>query len=76
MSGKLLFLAGLAVGFVVGARQGRGAYERLKARASDLWGDPKVQRGVSRAQETIRDRVPVVGDKVADAVDAAKPGEA
>jgi len=75
MSGKLLFLAGLGVGFVIGARQGRGAYEKLRARASAIWGDPKVQKGVAQAQDVIRE-VPVVGESVSDAIDSAKPAGA
>jgi hypothetical protein len=72
MNGKLVFAAGLAVGFVLGARQGRGAYDKLTARVQRTWNDPAVQRRVSDAQDVIREKVPVVGEKVSDAIDAAK----
>ncbi len=70
--GKLVFLAGLGIGFVLGARQGRGAYEKLKAQAAGAWNNPTVQKGVAQAQGVIRDKVPVVGEKVSDAIDSAK----
>ncbi|EMY34502.1 hypothetical protein D477_009353 [Arthrobacter crystallopoietes BAB-32] len=37
MMKKLLFGAGLAAGFVLGSRAGRGCYDQLKSTASHLW---------------------------------------
>jgi len=43
MRGKLLFLGGLAVGFVVGSRAGREKYEELVQTARKVRESPTVQ---------------------------------
>lgn len=52
MRGKLWFLGGVAVGFVVGARAGRERYDQLVATARRMWDHPTVQEaaGVVQAQ--------------------------
>ncbi|HLU46420.1 MAG TPA: hypothetical protein VKZ67_15625 [Natronosporangium sp.] len=52
MRGKLMFLGGMAVGFVLGARAGRERYEQLLERARQLRDNPTVQEaaGVIQAQ--------------------------
>ncbi len=52
MRGKLLFLGGLAAGFVLGSRAGREKYEEIRANAQKLWDHPTVQEaaGVAQAQ--------------------------
>src|SRR5438128_483662 len=54
MRGKLLFLGGLAVGFVVGTRAGREKYEELVQTARKVKESPTVQEaaGVVQAQAT------------------------
>jgi hypothetical protein len=54
MRGKLWFVGGLAVGFVLGARAGRERYEQLVARSRKLLEHPTVQEaaGVAQAQAT------------------------
>jgi hypothetical protein len=70
MYGKLLAVgAGIAIGFVLGARQGRPAYDRIVERVRGIRRDPDVRKVVGTAQDTLRDKVPVVGDAVADALD-------
>lgn len=72
MKGKILFVAGLAAGYVVGARAGRQSYEKIKRRADRVWHDPAVQRQVDKAEQFVADKAPVVGKKVQEAaVDAA-----
>ncbi len=44
MKGKILFAAGLAVGYVLGTRAGRERYEQMKRAANGFWNDPRVQR--------------------------------
>jgi hypothetical protein len=51
MRGKLLFLGGLAAGFVIGARAGREKYEELKTTALKIKESPTVQEAVGVAQE-------------------------
>jgi hypothetical protein len=52
MRGKLMFLTGLAAGFVLGSRAGREKYEEIRAGAQKLWEHPTVQEaaGVAQAQ--------------------------
>lgn len=52
MRGKLMFLTGLAAGFVLGSRAGREKYEEIRANAQKIWQNPTVQEaaGVAQAQ--------------------------
>ena len=52
MRGKLMFLTGLAAGFVLGSRAGREKYEEIRESAKKLWESPSVQEaaGVAQAQ--------------------------
>ena len=52
MRGKLMFIGGLAAGFVLGARAGREKYEEIAANAKKVWDHPTVQEaaGVAQAQ--------------------------
>ncbi|WIM97796.1 hypothetical protein ACTOB_001348 [Actinoplanes oblitus] len=52
MRGKLMFLTGLAAGFVLGSRAGREKYEEIRANAQKFWDHPTVQEaaGVAQAQ--------------------------
>lgn len=89
MKKRLVLLAGIGIGFVLGSRAGRQSYENLKRQATNLWNDPKVQDGIETAREQIeekapvvaqavKDKAPVVADKVKEAADAgvAKAKEA
>jgi hypothetical protein len=51
MRGKLLFLGGLAAGFVLGSRAGREKYEELKATALKIKESPTVQEAAGVVQE-------------------------
>jgi hypothetical protein len=76
MKGKLLFVAGIGLGYVLGSRAGRGSYERLRSRAQHTWNDPRVQQGLHDAGEYVKENAPVVAakakDAATDAVDAVK----
>ncbi|MFG3712337.1 hypothetical protein [Micromonospora sp. NPDC047730] len=54
MRGKIMFLGGLAAGFVLGARAGREKYEELVIRGRKVLDHPTVQEaaGVAQAQAT------------------------
>ena len=54
MRGKLMFLGGLAAGFVLGSRAGRQAYDELLRTAQKVKESPTVQEaaGVVQAQAT------------------------
>lgn len=64
MRSKLMFLIGLAVGYVFGTRAGRERYEQLKAGAEKLWTNPSVQTQVTRAEDYLRERAPEVVQRV------------
>ena len=51
MRGKLLFVTGAAVGYVLGARAGRKRYDQIAAAASKVWQSPGIQKQVSQAQD-------------------------
>jgi hypothetical protein len=52
MRGKLMFITGLAAGFVLGSRAGREKYEEIRSNAKKVWEHPSVQEaaGVAQAQ--------------------------
>ncbi|QEO09094.1 hypothetical protein [Protaetiibacter larvae] len=66
MKGKILFLTGLGVGYVLGTRAGRQRYEQIKSAASRFWKSPQVQRRVDDVQEFVKDKAPEVAEFVAD----------
>jgi hypothetical protein len=47
---KAMFIAGFAVGFVAGARSGRGTYDKLVAYGRQVAEHPKVQQASNKAQ--------------------------
>ena len=51
MRGKLLFVAGAAVGYVLGARAGRRRYEQIKSAAAKVWETPAVQKQVNAVED-------------------------
>ena len=79
---RFIFVAGLAIGFVVGPRMGRGPYESLERTAHRVAEDPEVQRRAAQAKETasrvaqdtastVREKGPEVASKAQDAVAGA-----
>ncbi|HEX6335748.1 MAG TPA: YtxH domain-containing protein [Jiangellaceae bacterium] len=76
MKGKLLLLAGAAVGYVFGTRAGRERYEQIKQSVNKAWHDPRVQEKVTEAEHFVSDTagktVPQVQEKISDAVGAAR----
>lgn len=66
MRGKLLFLVGLAAGYVLGSRAGRERYEQIKRATNRLWNDPRVQRQVKQAEDFAKDKAPEVADFLAE----------
>ena len=52
---KASFIAGVAVGFVLGARSGRDTYDKMVAKAQQVWEHPKVQQATSTVQSKTAD---------------------
>ena len=68
---KLTFIAGLAAGYVLGARAGRQRYEQIRRTSGKVWNSSPVQKQVFTAKEAARTKAaPVVADMVADAARA------
>lgn len=66
MRGKILFVVGLGVGYVLGTRAGREKYDQLKATVTKFWNDPRVQERVDDVQDFVKDKAPDVAEFVAD----------
>lgn len=68
MKGKVLFVTGLAVGYVLGARAGRKRYDQIAAAANRVWQSPGIQKQVHAAQGYAADRVGDIPGAVFDGV--------
>lgn len=66
MKGKLLFVSGAAVGYVLGTRAGRKRYEQIKGAAQSVWNTPLVQQGVDQVKGFALARVGTVSDAFFD----------
>ena len=66
MKGKILFVAGLGLGYVLGTRAGREKYEELRTAALKVWNDPRVQKQVDAVEDFVKDKAPDVADFVSD----------
>ena len=63
------FVAGAAVGYVLGTRAGRARYDQIKRGAHRLWTSDPVQERLDQAGQAVKTQaVPFVADKVGDAV--------
>ncbi|RIX27690.1 hypothetical protein [Amnibacterium setariae] len=74
MRGKLVFVAGLAAGYVLGARAGRPAYEAISDRWQGFRENPTVQRVAEKAKTTAEEKAPALASaasKVAETAGAA-----
>lgn len=56
MKGKVAFVLGAAVGYVLGTRAGRERYEQIKRGAQRVWRTEPVQRGVGLVKDAVDDR--------------------
>ncbi|WP_248305605.1 YtxH domain-containing protein [Agromyces sp. H66] len=68
MKGKILFVVGLGVGYVLGARAGRERYEQIRTAAQNVWNQPAVQQGVDTVKDFAKTRVGDLSDTVLDGV--------
>lgn len=72
MKAKLSFLAGAALGYVLGTRAGRESYEKIKASAQQAWSKDAVQDTVATVQDTVKTQA---GEVVHKLVQQVLPGE-
>jgi hypothetical protein len=75
MRGKLMFLGGVAAGFVLGARAGREKYNELVANARKVWDHPTVQEAAGVVQAQANRLYTESKDTVSDKLSHTKVGE-
>jgi hypothetical protein len=76
MKPKLLIIAvGVAIGYVLGTRDGRARYDQMKAKVTELWEDPRVVRARKDVEAYARAQAPVIRER-AEAAAKAAPGVA
>lgn len=66
MKGKILFLTGLGLGYLLGTRAGRERYEQMKSATLAFWNDPRVQKQVDAVEGFVKEKAPEVADFVSD----------
>lgn len=68
---KMSLLVAAGIGYVLGARAGRGRYEQIADGARRFAGNPKVQAAAGKAQDTVAQQAPVVASAVKDKATSA-----
>jgi hypothetical protein len=72
---KMQFVFAAGVGYVLGARAGRGRYEQIKSGAQKLAGNPKVQAAKDKATDAVAHQASIAAEvakeKASDAAHAA-----
>ncbi len=71
---KLSLIAGLGVGYVLGARAGHERYEQIKAGAQRIARDPRVQSAADKAAEQARAQADSAAQTVKEKVQESVPG--
>ncbi|PZE26047.1 MULTISPECIES: hypothetical protein [unclassified Curtobacterium] len=66
MRGRLIFLTGVGVGYVLGARAGRARYEQIRSATTRVWNSDGVQKQVHTIEDFIADRTPDVADFIGE----------
>lgn len=81
MKGKVLFAAGVAVGYVWGSRSWPEVYRRIRGGSEKVLKNPEVQENIHQATEAVQESVPDIlenlfaaGKKLLDKAEAALPG--
>ncbi|WP_129338067.1 YtxH domain-containing protein [Cellulomonas endophytica] len=79
MKGRIGFVLGAGVGYVLGTRAGRQQFDRIKHGATGVWNHPKVQGVVhdaeSQVQSFAKDRGTALKDKAVGVAKQALQGE-
>lgn len=68
MKGKILFVAGAAAGYVLGARAGRKRYEQIAAAANRFWQTQPVQDVAGAVGGAAKTQLSAVSDKAYEVV--------
>lgn len=73
MGRKLMFVAGLGIGYVLGARAGRDRYDKIVSAANHLWESPRVAKARADVETYARQQAPIIAERAESAAKAA-PG--
>lgn len=71
MSGRFLFVVGVGVGYVLGAKAGRQRYEQIASSAGKLWNSKAVAKPRAEVQQFVDTQTPKVVDAATDAASKA-----
>jgi hypothetical protein len=69
---RVVFLAGLGIGFIIGTRAGRERYEQMRRMARKVADNPSVQQAAGVLQAQAAGFAKTAGGKVADRAGAAR----
>ncbi len=75
MRGRLCFLGGFAVGYVIGSRAGRERYDQLVRAARSMWDHPTTQEAAGVVQEQAHRLYSRGRDSVGDRLSHTRLGE-
>lgn len=68
MRGKVAFVLGAAVGYVLGTRAGRERYEQIKRGTKAAWESAPVQQGVDAVQGVVGDQLEALKARIFTAI--------
>ena len=68
---RLLLIIGFGAGYVAGSAAGRERYEQIRNLSLRVKSNPQVQAAAAQAADTVKEKAPVVKDKVAEAAGSA-----
>lgn len=81
MKGKVMFAAGVAVGYIWGSKSWPEVYRRIRGSSEKVLKNPEVQENVHHAAEAVQESVPEIvenlyaaGKKLLDKAEAIFPG--
>ena len=81
MKGKVMFAAGVAVGYIWGSKSWPEVYRRLRGGSEKVLKNPEVQENVHHVAETVQESVPEIvdnlyatGKKLVEKAEAFLPG--
>ena len=81
MKGKVMFAAGVAVGYIWGSKSWPEVYRRIRGGSEKVLKNPEVQENVHHVAETVQESVPEIvdnlyatGKKLVEKAEAFLPG--